>query len=78
MKDELNGVRIVEFVGLKSKMYSLIADNHKEVDKAKGINKKLRHEECLSVLFNRKVVRHKIKRIQSVLHEIGTYDIKYH
>ena len=24
MKDELNGVKIVEFVGLKSKMYSLL------------------------------------------------------
>ena len=40
MKDELNGVKIVEFVGLKSKMYSLIADNDKEVNKAKGVNKK--------------------------------------
>ena len=27
------------------------------------------------MLFNKKVVRHKMKRIQSVLHEIGTYDI---
>ena len=40
MKGELNGVEIVEFVGLKSKMYSLIADNDKEVSKAKGVNKK--------------------------------------
>ena len=40
MKDELNGVKIDEFVGLKSKMYSLIADNDKEVHKAKGRNKK--------------------------------------
>ena len=46
MKDELNSVKIVEFVGLKSTMYSLIADNDKEVNKAKGVNKKLRHEEC--------------------------------
>ena len=75
MKDELNGVKIVEFVGLKSKMYSLIADNDKEVNKAKGVNKKLRHEEYLSVLFNKKVVRHKMKRIQSVLHDVYTYDI---
>ena len=41
MKDELNGVRIIEFVGLKSKMYSLIADNDKEVNKAKGVSLKL-------------------------------------
>ena len=75
MKDELNGVKIVEFVGLKSKMYSLIANNDKEVNKAKRVNKKLRHEEYLSVLFDKNVVRHKMKRIQSNLHRIGTYDI---
>ena len=27
------------------------------------------------MLFNKKVVRHKMKRIQSKLYEIGTYDI---
>ena len=43
MKDEVNGSKIVEFVSLKSKMYSLIVDNDKEVKKAKGVNKKLRH-----------------------------------
>ena len=75
MKDELNGSKIVEFVGLKYKMYSLIAANDKEVNKAKGVNKKLRHKEYVDVLFNKKVVRHKMKRIQSNLHEIGTYDI---
>ena len=52
-------------------MYSLIADNEEDVKKAKGVNLKLRHNECIDVLFNRNVVRHKIKRIQSKLHEIG-------
>ena len=75
MKDELNGSRIVEFVGLKSKMYSFIADNDKKVNKAKGGNLKLRHNEYIDVLFNKKVVRHKMKRIQSRVHEIGTYDL---
>ena len=75
MKDELNGVKIVEFVGLKSKMYSLIAKNDKEVNKAKGVNLNIRHNEYIDVLFNKKVVRHKMKRIQSNLHKIGTYDI---
>ena len=41
MKDEFSGVKIHEFVGLKSKMYSLIACNDKEVNKAKGVNLKL-------------------------------------
>ena len=40
MKDEFNGVKIIEFVGLKSKIYSLIASDDKEVNKAKGVNLK--------------------------------------
>ena len=36
MKDEFNGVKIIEFVGLKSKMHSLLTEN-KEVSKPKGI-----------------------------------------
>ena len=79
MQDEFNGVKIVKFVGLKSKMYSLISSDDKEVNKAKGINKKLRHKEYLSVLFDEKVVRNNMKRIQSKLHDIATYDLKkYH
>ena len=56
-------------------MYSLISVDDKEVNKAKGINKKLKHKEYLDVLFDKKVVRHDMKRIQSKLHEIGTYDV---
>ena len=51
MKDELNGNNIDEFVGLKSKMYSLISGDW-EMNKAKGVNLKLRHGESLDVLFN--------------------------
>ena len=40
MKDEFKGKIISEFVGLKSKMYSLISVDDKEVSKAKGVNKK--------------------------------------
>ena len=40
MKNELNGVRTVEFVGLESKMHPLIDDNDEEVNKAKGANLK--------------------------------------
>ena len=51
-------------------MYSLSSADDKEINKAKGINKRLRHEEYLSVLFDKKVVRHNMKRIQSKLHEM--------
>ena len=75
MKDEFKGRIISEFVGLKSKMYSLIAVDDEEVTKAKGVNKKIRHKGFVDVLFNEKVIRHNMKRIQSKLHRIGTYDV---
>ena len=59
-------------------MYSLIAADDEEVKKAKGVNKnvvkKLRHEKFADVLFNRKMIGHNIKRTQSKLNRIGTYD----
>ena len=75
IKGEFNGVKIVEFVGLKSKMYLLISSDNREINKAKGINKRPRHNEYLDVLFDIKAVRHSMKRIQSKLHNIGTYDV---
>ena len=75
MKDEFNGIKTNEFVGLKSKMYSLNSVDNKEGNKAKGINKKLKHKDYIDVLFKKNVVRHNMKRIQSKLHEVGTYDI---
>ena len=56
-------------------MNLMISVDDKEVNKVKGINKKLRHEEYVDALFNKKVMRHNMKRIQSKLHEIGTYDV---
>ena len=75
MKDEFKGKKNDEFVGLKSKMYSLISVDDEELTKAKAMNKKIRHKEFVDVLFNEKVIRHNIKRIQSKLHKIGTYDV---
>ena len=70
MKDEFEGEIISEFVGLKSKMYSLTTVKDQEVTKAKGVNKKIKHEEFVDVLFNRKVVTHNMKRIQSKSYSI--------
>ena len=75
MKDEFKGKNINEFVGSKSKMYSLISVDDEEVTKAKGVNKKIRHKEFDDVLFNKKVIRHNMKRIQSKLHRIRTYNV---
>ena len=65
MKDEFKG----------KKMYSLISVDGKEVTKSKGVNKKIRHKEFVDVLFNKKVIRHNMKRIQSKLHRIAIYNV---
>ena len=75
MKDEFNGSKTDEFVGLKSKMYSLISSDW-EVNKAKGVNLKLKHKEYVDVLFGKKIARHKMKRILSEKHSIGSYVLK--
>ena len=48
-------------------MYSLISVDDEEVTKAKGVNEKIRHKEFVEVLFNKKVIRHNMRRIQSKL-----------
>ena len=71
MKDESKRslLFVSEFVVLRSKMYSLIAVDGEEIIKAKGRNKNIvkniRHKELIRVLFNNKIMRHEMKRIQS-------------
>ena len=78
-KDEVKGKIIGEFVGIKSNMYSLVIVNIEEIRKARGVNKivvkNIRDKEYIEVLFNKNLLRHKVKRIQSKLHRIGTYDV---
>ena len=75
MKNEFKGRIISEFDRLKSKMYSLIGVDDEEITKTKRVNKKIRHKKCVDVLINKKVTRHNMKRIESKLHRIGTYDV---
>ena len=75
MKDEFGGVIIIEFVGLKSKMYSIKKIDGKEHNAAKGVNIATEFNEFKDVLFNKKNIRHKMKRIQAKKHKIGTYEI---
>ena len=60
MKDESQGKIIDEFVGLKSKIHS-----QKNID-GKEFN------EFKDTLFNKKVHTHKMRRIQSKKHKMGT------
>ena len=70
MKDEFKGNVICKFVGLNSKMYSSKDVDNEENKKAKRVNKKvdknIRHKKDHDVLFNKKVIRDKMKRIQSI------------
>ena len=67
MKDEYGGVIIDEFAGLKSKMYSIKKIDGKELSTVKGVNIATEFNEFKDVLFIKKVIRHKIKRIHVLM-----------
>ena len=75
MKDEISGKVIAEFVGLRSKMYSIVTVDDEKLVRAKGVNMEIMHSEFVDVLFDRRVVRHCMKRILSKGNKIGKYDI---
>ena len=68
MKDEFKKKIIRDFVGLKSKLCSLVIEDNEKIKKAKGVNKSIiknkRHREYIDVLFNKKMTRHKIKEFK--------------
>ena len=75
MKDESEGKIIGEFVGLKSKMHSMKNIDGKESNTAKGVNIATEFNEFKDTLFDKKVLRHKIRRIQGKKHKMETYEI---
>ena len=56
IKDKMSGKVISEFIGLKSNIYSLNTVDDEEKVRAKGVNKKLIHDEFYNVLFNKKLL----------------------
>ena len=56
MKDEFGGVIVIEFVGLKPKMYSIKKINDKELNTAKGVSVATEFNEFKDVLFNKKLL----------------------
>ena len=75
MKDEYSGAIIDQFIGLKSKMYSIKKINGSESSTTKGVNIATEFNEFKYFLFNKKVIRHKMKKIQAKKHKIETYEI---
>ena len=47
----------------------------KECNTAKGVGIATEFDGFKDVLFNEKIIRHKMKRIQSKKHKLGTYEI---
>ena len=70
MKGEFGGVFIDEFVGLKSKMYFMKKIDGKECNTAKGVSIATPFDKFKDALLNEKIIRHKMKRIQSKKAEI--------
>ena len=75
MKNDFGGVIVIEFAGLKSKMYSMKKFDGKECNTAKGVSIAIDFDKFKEVLFNEKIIRHKMKRIQSKKQKLGTYEI---
>ena len=65
MEDNSDGKIIDEFVWLKSKMYLMVSDDGKESNTTKGVNIATEFNEFRDNLFNKKVLRHKMRRFQS-------------
>ena len=79
-KDEAAGIPIVEFIGLRSKMYSYVKDNEETARTAKGVKKQvikkiITHDNYKEVLFNNKQMRHTMKTIRSKNHQLGSFEL---
>ena len=82
-KDEACEVPIVEFIGLKAKIYSYVKDNEKGGKTAKGIKKNviknnIKHEDYKNVLLNNEQLHHKMETMRSQKHQLGSYEINNH
>ena len=81
-KDEANGAQVVEFVGLRPKMYSYLLNEGAELEKhrAKGIQlavaKKLRHADYIEQLQRPKENHLSNRRLQSKLHRIYSITVE--
>ena len=79
-KDEACGKQIVEFVGLRAKLYSYKMLDGSEDKKCKGVTKNvtkksIQFDDYRECLFSRKEQHRKMKVIRSHCHEIYTEEI---
>ena len=57
-------------------MYAILTVDGKKSTTTKGVNVALVFPEFKDVLFDKKVVMHKMRRMEAKLHEIGTYEVE--
>ena len=76
MKDEYGGKSIFKFVGPKSKKSKV---NNNEKNTNKGHNAFIEFHEFKDTLFQKDILRHKVRGIKSKNHNLRTYElnIKY-
>ena len=56
-------------------MHCILSDDGKESNTAKGVSIGMELKEYKDALLNKKVMRHKMRRIQSKKHKTGIYEI---
>ena len=56
-------------------MYSMLSDDGKESNAAKGVNIATEFKEFNDTLFNKKIIKNKMRRIESKKHRPGTCKI---
>ena len=73
----VSAVKIIDgFVGLKWKMHSIKNIDGKETNTAKGVSVATEFIKFKNTFFNKKIMRHKMRRIQAKNHKLKTYEIK--
>ena len=75
IKDECAGTPIAEYIGLRSKLYSILRADKQVIKKAKGIKKyvikkQINFENYNDALFNKQTYTHKMNMLHSMRHNI--------
>ena len=74
MKYEYGGNMIIEFIGSRSKKYSILDANNNEKSTSKGHSAFIEFQEFYNTLFKKKILRHTMRGIKSKNHKLGTYE----
>ena len=65
---------IIEFIGLRSKKYSILDANNNEKSTSKGHSAFIEFQEFYNTLFKKKILRHTMRGIKSKNHNLGNYE----